>query len=306
MAILIDPARWPAHGTRFAHLASDVSLSELHAFARAAGVPSKAFDHDHYDVAEARLADLLAAGALPVEARELVRRVAAAGLRVRPRQRLARRSRAATELTSAWSELMPHAPDLGASLLQRWQEPHRHYHDIRHLFQMLGALTMLSPAGVPPELRLAAWFHDAVYEGVSGQDEAASADLARVELAAVDTPPDLVEEVFRLVMLTVEHRPDAEDSAGVLLVDADLSILGQAPGRYQMYVRDVRAEHPRRSDTEFGMARLGVVRALLSAETLYGSGPARRLWLDQAQFNLTSEANHWEETLGSKKLEEPT
>ena len=77
MAVLVDPPRWPAHGTQFGHLVSDTSLDELHAFARAAGLPARAFDHDHYDVPVARYADLVAQGALEVSSTELLRRLVA-------------------------------------------------------------------------------------------------------------------------------------------------------------------------------------------------------------------------------------
>lgn len=87
MAILVDTARWPAHGTLWAHLVSDVSLKELHAFARRAGVPERGFDLDHYDVPEERIAELIAAGATHVSMRELVERLRDSGLRVRGRDR---------------------------------------------------------------------------------------------------------------------------------------------------------------------------------------------------------------------------
>lgn len=83
MAILIDPPVWPAHGTVFSHLVSDVSFEELHEFARRAGVPARAFDLDHYDVPERMYDDLVALGAEPVRARDLVKRLIAAGLRRR-------------------------------------------------------------------------------------------------------------------------------------------------------------------------------------------------------------------------------
>jgi hypothetical protein len=87
MAVLIDGAVWPAHGTVWAHLVSDASLEELHDFAGRNGVPRRSFDLDHYDVPEARVAELIAAGALPVSNRELVTRLIASGLRVRGRDR---------------------------------------------------------------------------------------------------------------------------------------------------------------------------------------------------------------------------
>jgi Protein of unknown function (DUF4031) len=81
--ILIDPPVWPAHGRLWSHLVSDVSFAELHAFARAASVPRRGFDRDHYDVPEHMYATLVAAGAVPVSSRELVQRLTAAGLRRR-------------------------------------------------------------------------------------------------------------------------------------------------------------------------------------------------------------------------------
>ncbi|MFC0678348.1 DUF4031 domain-containing protein [Lysobacter korlensis] len=85
--ILIDEAIWPAHGTLWAHLVSDSTLEELHAFARDAGVPPRSFDSDHYDVPQERRAELIARGATPVSGKELVRRLQASGLRVSQRQR---------------------------------------------------------------------------------------------------------------------------------------------------------------------------------------------------------------------------
>ena len=86
MTILLDHPRWPAHGTRFAHLASDTSVEELHAFAaaltRTLPRPLR-FHRDHYDVPERAWSACVDAGALVVTTHELVRRLRAAGLRVR-------------------------------------------------------------------------------------------------------------------------------------------------------------------------------------------------------------------------------
>ena len=90
MAILIDDPRWPAHGRVWAHLVSDSDLEELHAFALAHGIPSRAFDLDHYDVPDESHARLVAAGAEHVTGHELVRRLIASGLRVTARERRAR------------------------------------------------------------------------------------------------------------------------------------------------------------------------------------------------------------------------
>jgi hypothetical protein len=82
VTILIDEPVWPAHDTVWSHLVSDDSYDELHAFAAARGIPRRAFDHDHYDVPEARYDELVAAGATPVGGKELVVRLERSGLRV--------------------------------------------------------------------------------------------------------------------------------------------------------------------------------------------------------------------------------
>jgi hypothetical protein len=87
MAVLIDQPVWPAHETLWAHIVSDTSLEELHAFAAAAGLPRRSFDHDHYDVPAHRWADLVELGAEPVSVREFVRRLEASGLRVSQRDK---------------------------------------------------------------------------------------------------------------------------------------------------------------------------------------------------------------------------
>jgi hypothetical protein len=87
MTVLLDRPAWPAHGTLWSHLVSDASLEELHAFARAAGIPERGFDRDHYDVPAARYDELVALGAVPVSNRDLVRRLQASGLRVTQRER---------------------------------------------------------------------------------------------------------------------------------------------------------------------------------------------------------------------------
>lgn len=87
MTVLIDPPMWPAHDTVWSHLVSDSSLDELHAFAELAGIPRRAFDHDHYDVPARQYESLVRLGAEPVPGKELVARLIASGLRVRQRDK---------------------------------------------------------------------------------------------------------------------------------------------------------------------------------------------------------------------------
>ncbi|MEV5384262.1 DUF4031 domain-containing protein [Streptomyces sp. NPDC052721] len=91
MTVYIDPPTWPGHGRMWSHLVSDVSYDELHLFAEGLGMPRRAFDSDHYDVPSDRYADAVAAGAVQVGSREVVRLLRTAGLR-RRKGRQARRT----------------------------------------------------------------------------------------------------------------------------------------------------------------------------------------------------------------------
>ena len=86
MSLYIDPPTWPGHGRMWSHLVSDASFDELHAFADELGVPRRAFERDHYDIPSHRYADVVAAGAVEVSSREVVRLLTGAGLR-RPKGR---------------------------------------------------------------------------------------------------------------------------------------------------------------------------------------------------------------------------
>ncbi|OMH31533.1 DUF4031 domain-containing protein [Tersicoccus sp. Bi-70] len=291
MTVLIDPPRWPAHGTEFSHLVSDADLTELHAAARRLGLSERAFDGDHYDV-PARLHDrAVALGAVPVEGSELTRRLIASGLRIRA---VDRPRRVALVLRHRWSVLMPGQRRLGEDLLGRWSEPHRHYHDVRHLLACLNALGALEYGGEdfgprPRAVWLAAWFHDVVYRGVAGQDEERSAELAEQTLTTAGVDADETAEVARLVRLTAGHAPADDDPAGRVLCDADLAVLGRDEAGYRTYLTDVRADYVHLTDDAFATGRRAVVEQLLALDPLFRTRTGAERWNEAARGNLTAE-----------------
>ena len=263
MSILIDPPSWPAHGTLFSHLVSDASLGELHDFARAQGLPERAFDRDHYDVPQKRYDQLVAAGAVPLPAAELVRRLIASGLRVRARERPERLD---AVLLARWDALGLNAPELGNELLECWSQAQRAYHDRAHLLAVLTALDTLtggrSAEASQLQATLAAWFHDAVYRGTA-TDEEESAAMASTRLTGLGIDASIVDEVVRLVLLTKTHKPAPGDVAGALLCDADLEVLARPAAAYRRYTAAVRREYAHVPDTDFARGRSAILHGLL-------------------------------------------
>ncbi len=86
MTMLVDRALWRWRGQRWAHLVSDESFEELHAFAALLGLRPGSFQGDHYDVTVEVRERAVALGAQEVTCRELVWRLKGSGLRRRSSQ----------------------------------------------------------------------------------------------------------------------------------------------------------------------------------------------------------------------------
>ncbi|WP_217134733.1 DUF4031 domain-containing protein [Leucobacter chinensis] len=305
MAILIDAPLWPAHGMLWSHLVSDSSYAELHEFARASGLARRSFDLDHYDVPETRYASLIAAGAIAVDPRELVHRLRGSGLRVKSRDREALRpARRLAYLAEEWRGLPTllaaegSAPQiegwlsLGDELIDRWAEPHRAYHTLTHLEDVLLALDQLSIRGeaIAVETLLAAWFHDAVYTGRGNRDERDSAGLAVARLDSAGLDPQLSKLVGELVIETIPGGAGAAGNEGARhLLDADLAIFAAPTSRYTEYREAVRSEYAHVPEDQFREGRSRILDAYLERERIYATVPAHELWEGRARANLAAE-----------------
>jgi Uncharacterized protein conserved in bacteria len=175
-------------------------------------------------------------------------------------------------------------------LMHRYAEAHRHYHDTRHLAEVMSVIDRLEPHAEDIEaVRLAAWFHDAIYDPTRADNEERSAALAQAELGAIGLPGPQLHEVVRLVRLTRDHDPSSGDRNGELLCDADLSIFGADPDRYAAYAAGVRAEYDHVDDVAFSAARAKVLETLLARPVLFRTAAARESWEETARHNLTQE-----------------
>ncbi|GAA3685825.1 hypothetical protein GCM10022237_50380 [Nocardioides ginsengisoli] len=182
------------------------------------------------------------------------------------------------------------ADGLRAELWAAYADPSRGHHGTRHLVEVLTRLDELAAAGTAFDrtpVVLAAWFHDAVYDGERDAEER-SATWAEQALPAV-ADPATVAEVVRLVRLTEHHRPEPGDANGYALSDADLSILAADRERYDEYVAAVRTEYAHLPDDVFAMGRADVLRALTDAPELFCTPHGRAQWEDAARANVARE-----------------
>ncbi|MFD6189344.1 hypothetical protein [Streptomyces sp. NPDC060275] len=176
------------------------------------------------------------------------------------------------------------------NLLARWREPQRRYHTLAHLTAVLDHVDVLAEhADDVDAVRLAAWFHDAVYQPDRSENEERSARLAERALPEAGVPAEKTAEVARLVRLTVTHAPADDDRDGQVLCDADLAILASPPSAYAAYTAAVREEYHFVPNEAFREGRAAILRQLLDLPSLFHTPYGRREWEATARHNLTGE-----------------
>jgi predicted metal-dependent HD superfamily phosphohydrolase len=202
------------------------------------------------------------------------------------------------ELLARWNDTLPHQQELGENLIIRYNEPHRHYHTAKHLLLVLTMIDQLADDHDLFLVRLAAWYHDAIYAIPAGQvsNEEASARLALRELSRVGLEQEDLNQVARLVRLTETHLPGPRDPEGELLCDADLAILASEPAEYADYIAAVRAEYLQVPEEQFMAGRLAVLTELADHE-IFRTSKGRKM-AEAARVNLTTEINTLKDSLG--------
>jgi hypothetical protein len=122
-------------------------------------------------------------------------------------------------------------------LVAAYTAPGRHYHNLAHIEDCLGALARVDNLSALDReiLSEAIWWHDVAYDATRADNEELSARLAEQHVRE-----DLRREVGRLIRLTKTHAVQPDDRLGAILISIDLSILGAEPARYDAYAAAIR------------------------------------------------------------------
>ncbi len=176
-------------------------------------------------------------------------------------------------------------------LERRHAEPHRAYHTLAHVAQVLAGVDELIAAGEPVAdpgaVRLAAWCHDAVYVPGSPDNERASAELADVTLDALGLDADGRRRVRELVLATRDHT--ARDADARVLVDADLAVLAGPEPAYAAYVRALRREYAEVPEPAWRSGRAAFLAGMLARDAVFTTPTMRVRAEPAARRNLAGE-----------------
>ena len=174
---------------------------------------------------------------------------------------------------------------LGEDLLQRYCEPHRHYHSLAHLEDCLSQAANLRPQFVHAgEVEYALWFHDAIYDTRKSDNEQRCADWARQSALAAGLSAAAAQRIHELILAT-RHASLPATADAALLIDIDLSILGADATRFDAYEHEIRSEYHWVPSFLFNLKRKQLLREFLARPRIYSSAA------HQARLELPARAN---------------
>ena len=177
------------------------------------------------------------------------------------------------------------APGWYERLKTTYAAPGRRYHNQQHIVDCLAEFEAARGLAKQPDaVELALWFHDAVYDPTAADNEERSADLAKQCLESSGRA-DLAGTVAALVMATKTHSATAGTDAA-LIVDVDLSILGQDERRFADYEAGIRAEYAWVPQKVFNAKRAEILQGFLKRQQIYVTEHFRSKYEIQARRNL--------------------
>ncbi len=177
------------------------------------------------------------------------------------------------------------------NLVTAYSQPHRYYHTLKHIYQVINTIDTLQVYTQDLlSVKLAAWFHDIVYDTHTQDNEEKSADYAVKILEHLAIPTQNINTVHRLILNTQYHQSD--DLNSQVLLDADLAILAATPVEYQEYYQAIRQEYAWVSDLEYIAGRKKVLERFLQRERIYSTPLMFNIAEQSARCNLETEITY--------------
>ena len=171
-----------------------------------------------------------------------------------------------------------------AAVVVKYQEAHRHYHNLEHVLSSLDWLDQL--AFHDPLIEGAIWFHDVIYDPTRRDNEVASARYFEASTSPwLDR--ETRKEITQLILATDPSNPPTDDPLQRLMVDIDLAILGADPDTYDSYRNAIRREYQHVSEPDFKRGRAAILEQFL-AQRIYQTTEFQHLE-EPARQNLTRE-----------------
>jgi predicted metal-dependent HD superfamily phosphohydrolase len=171
-------------------------------------------------------------------------------------------------------------------LCARYDEDHRSYHTMEHIADCLVEFDAVR-GGQPDResIEFALWFHDVVYDPRAKDNELQSAILAANILVDAYVDEEIVSNVYGCIMDT-RHKAIPVDPNSKLVVDVDLSILGQDSVDFDRYEEQIRFEYQWVPEDQYRLGRSRVLQSFLDRPSIYNTPLFVSMYEERARLNL--------------------
>ncbi|MCH7388427.1 metal-dependent hydrolase [Acinetobacter modestus] len=195
-----------------------------------------------------------------------------------------------TSLEKSWFELHQYyhfsePQKVFNKLIAAYSERQRAYHTLQHLYECLVLFESIRVnLNDAHAVALALWFHDAVYDPQSKDNELKSAELFEQYLIQ-DLSIDIVQKIKRWILATQKHEATNELDLQFLL-DIDLAILAASPKRFEEYEQQIQKEYAWVDLDVYLIKRKQVLAHFYQTETLYQTEYFQQNFEQRAKENL--------------------
>ena len=169
------------------------------------------------------------------------------------------------------------------SILEKYAEPHRYYHNLQHLSDLYLKLnTWKVNSNEKKILVMAILFHDIIYDPKKFDNEELSNELFLKYFSQWSD----CNRVSKLILATKDHsiHKIGEDKLLDIFLDLDLSILGSSSLEYKNYEKNIREEFNFVPDNIFDIKRKEIMKKL---NIPYRTTEAQLLWGKNRKTNLS-------------------
>jgi predicted metal-dependent HD superfamily phosphohydrolase len=179
-------------------------------------------------------------------------------------------------------------PSQRDNLVNQYNEPHRFYHNLEHitvLFQLASAHGVR--LSIPQQLAI--WYHDAIYEPGSVENEIKSAELLRTDCQSnCWLSQSIVYRAYDMVMATKRHL--SSDNETQIILDLDLASLGFDRNSYEDSTVKIQKEFEFRTGSPIPKEkRILFLESLLSREYIFFTSWGRDFYERSARRNIQNE-----------------
>lgn len=186
--------------------------------------------------------------------------------------------------------------ELFEDVVKRYSAKGRHYHNMKHLFDVVYLLNVYQESIVcKEEIFLAAIYHDIIYNPKRTDNEIKSADFFLKKICPLlKLDEDGSGYVYTAIFATTHKDVEWITNKDIqLLLDIDLSILGtNDPEAYERYRVGVRKEYKMYSDEQYNEGRTNVLKSFIHKKKIYLTKEFKKTE-KKARKNLQNEINSY-------------